>query len=260
MKITVKITTAVPLASAWRAYTTPEDIKQWNFASPDWHTPTARVELRVGGQFCWRMEAKDGGMGFDFAGTYTKVIPQQLLEYVFGDRIAAVQFSEVSGGVEVRVTFDAETTHTEEQQRAGWQAILDNYSNYVSAKHQTSSGLLQGSCHCGAVRLELPSKPEVATDCNCSICRRVAGIWAYFEFGSVKIQGHPEATVDYIWGDRSLRTIRCGTCGCVTHWEPLEPTAGARHGVNLRNFDPALIADTRIRKFDGADTWAFVDE
>jgi len=84
--------------------------------------------------------------------------------------------------------------------------------------------------------------------------------WVYFEFGTVKIEGHPEATAEYVWGDKTLRTIRCRTCGCVTHWEPLPPTPGAKHGVNLANFDPDLIASVRVRRFDGADTWKFIDE
>ena len=117
-----------------------------------------------------------------------------------------------------------------------------------------------GSCHCGAVRMTLPSKPEVATSCNCSLCRRIGGPWVYFEFGTVEIEGHPEATTGYIWGDRTLRTIHCRTCGCVTHWEPLPPTPGAKHGVNLGNFDPELIASVRVRRFDGANTWKFIDE
>jgi hypothetical protein len=118
----------------------------------------------------------------------------------------------------------------------------------------------QGSCHCGAVRLTLPSTPEVATDCNCSLCRRIGGPWVYFEFGTVQIEGHPEATAEYIQGDRTLRTIHCRTCGVVTHWEPLDPKPGAKHGVNLGNFDPALIASVRTRRFDGAETWTFLDE
>jgi hypothetical protein len=123
-----------------------------------------------------------------------------------------------------------------------------------------SAAMLQGSCHCGAVTLTLPSTPAVATDCNCSLCRRVAGVWAYFEFGTVMMEGHPENTAEYIWGDKSLRTIRCRNCGSVTHWEPLDPQPGARHGVNLRNFAPELVASVRIRKFDGASTWTFLDE
>jgi hypothetical protein len=118
----------------------------------------------------------------------------------------------------------------------------------------------EGSCHCGAVRLTLPSTPEVATLCNCSLCRRIGSPWVYFEFGTVKIEGHPESTAAYVQGDRTLRTIRCRHCGSVTHWEPIDGRIGARHGVHLGNFDPMLIAAVRVRRFDGADTWEFLDE
>ena len=117
----------------------------------------------------------------------------------------------------------------------------------------------EGSCHCGAVRLTLPATPETATSCNCSLCRRSGGPWVYFEFGSVRIDGHPGHTTDYVWGDKSLRTIRCRTCGIVTHWEPIDPSPGAKHGVNLGNFDPRLIASVPVRHLDGADTWTFLD-
>ena len=118
---------------------------------------------------------------------------------------------------------------------------------------------LHGSCHCGAVRLTLPFAPDTATSCNCSLCRRVAGIWAYYECGTVSIQGHPENTEAYVWGDRTLRNLRCRTCGNLTHWEPLDPKPGARHGVNLRNFEPSLLETVVVRHFDGAGTWAFLD-
>ena len=131
MKITVEKTVAAPSDAVWRAYTTPEDIKQWNAASDDWHTTSASVDLRAGGAFCSRMEAKDGSMGFDFTGTYTRIEPQRLIEYTFGDRSATVQFQQVPQGVLVRVTFDAETTHSIEQQRAGWQAILESFARHV---------------------------------------------------------------------------------------------------------------------------------
>ena len=81
----------------------------------------------------------------------------------------------------------------------------------------------------------------------------------YFEFGSVKIEGHPQRTAAYVQGDRTLRTIHCTTCGCITHWEPLDPAPGAKHGVNLGNFEPSLIAQVPARRFDGADTWEFLD-
>lgn len=118
---------------------------------------------------------------------------------------------------------------------------------------------LHGSCHCGAVRLSLPYLPEQATRCNCSLCRRIAGTWAYYPVGSVKVEGHPEHTTDYIWGDKTLRNIRCRHCGSVTHWEPLGDTGGGKQGVNLNNFDPAVLDDVRVRRFDGAQTWTFLD-
>src|SRR6478752_2000798 len=123
MKIHVETTVAAPIEQVWRAYTTPADIKQWNAASDDWHTTAATVDLRAGGAFSSRMEAKDGSMGFDFAGTYTKVVPQQLIESEFGGRKLVVEFVPAAQGVTVRETFDAEGTHTPERQRAGWQAI-----------------------------------------------------------------------------------------------------------------------------------------
>ncbi len=134
MKISVSTLIMAPLSEVWRAYTTPEDIKIWNTASPDWHTVSSSVDLRVGGKFSSRMEAKDGSFGFDFAGEYTNIVPLQFIEYRFGDRLGAVEFSEESNGVLVRVMFDGEATHSEEQQRQGWQAILDNFARHVDAQ------------------------------------------------------------------------------------------------------------------------------
>lgn len=131
MKITVSTVVAAPLAEVWRAYLTPADIMVWNTASPDWHTTAAAVDLRVGGKFSSRMEAKDGSFGFDFEGEYTVVEPHRRLEYTFGDREGVVEFTETAAGVAVRVTFDAETDNSEEMQRAGWQAILDNFAAHV---------------------------------------------------------------------------------------------------------------------------------
>lgn len=133
-KITVETTVAAPVEQVWRAYTTPEDIKQWNAASDDWHTTAATVDLRVGGEFSSRMEAKDGSFGFDFAGTYTNVVPHERIEYAFGDRTAQVEFSDDPKGVTVRVTFDSEPTHSLEEQRGGWQAILNNFRRHVESK------------------------------------------------------------------------------------------------------------------------------
>lgn len=134
MKITVRTVVAAPLREVWRAYTTPEDIKAWNAASPDWHTTSATVDLRPGGRFSSRMEARDGSAGFDFAGVYTAVVDQRRIEYVFGDRTGVVEFDDGPGGVTVQVTFDSEPSHSEEQQRSGWQAILDSFSRHVAGK------------------------------------------------------------------------------------------------------------------------------
>ena len=124
---------------------------------------------------------------------------------------------------------------------------------------RSSTPSLQGSCHCGAARLTLPSAPETATSCNCSLCRRNGGIWAYYPLGSVVIDGHPGHTEGYACGDRTLTNFRCRTCGISTHWEPIEPAPHARHGVNLRNFEPAVLESVPVRRFDGADTCTFLN-
>lgn len=134
MKLTVQTTVAAPIDKVWRAYTTPEDIKQWNAASDDWHTTAASVDLRVGGAFSSRMEAKDGSMGFDFAGTYTEIVPNRRIVYAFGDRNAEVDFVDSPQGVTVRVSFDPESEYPVEQQQQGWQSILDNFKRYVEAR------------------------------------------------------------------------------------------------------------------------------
>lgn len=133
-KITVEATVAAPIEKVWHAYVTPEDIKQWNAASDDWHTTASTVDLRVGGTFSSRMEAKDGSFGFDFAGTYTKIVENKLIEYEFGGRTAKVEFFTGKNGVAVRVTFDSEPTHTIEQQQQGWQAILAKFTHHVETK------------------------------------------------------------------------------------------------------------------------------
>lgn len=138
MKITVETTVAAPIDQVWRTYTTPDDITKWNFASDDWCCPRASVDLREGGAFSSRMEAKDGSMGFDFAGTYTKIVPNKLIEYAFGDRTAQVEFTPGAKGVAVRVTFDSEPTHSLEQQKSGWQSILGNFARHVEAKQKRS--------------------------------------------------------------------------------------------------------------------------
>jgi len=134
MNITIETVVHAPIDKVWRAYTSPEDIIQWNSASDDWHTTSASVELRVGGTFSSRMEAKDSSLGFDFSGTYTKIILNELIEYTFGDRSAAVEFKPTNDGVIVRISFVAETEHSIEQQEEGWQAILNKFATHVESK------------------------------------------------------------------------------------------------------------------------------
>ena len=131
MKIQVAVLVAAPIESVWSAYVTPEDIVQWNAASDDWHTTKSTVDLRPGGAFSSRMEAKDGSFGFDFEGTYTKIVENELIEYSFGDREATVRFSRQPDGVSVSVEFDAEEENEPELQREGWQAILNNFARHV---------------------------------------------------------------------------------------------------------------------------------
>ncbi|WP_422026539.1 SRPBCC family protein [Roseovarius sp.] len=133
-KITVESKVDAPVETAWRAYTSPGDITQWNAASDDWHCPAATVDLREGGAFTSRMEARDGSMGFDFAGTYTKIRTNELIEYTFGDRSGRVEFLPDGAATRLRVTFDAETESTIEEQREGWQSILDSFRRHVEAK------------------------------------------------------------------------------------------------------------------------------
>ena len=132
-KIVVETTVNAPIAKVWNAYTTPADIVKWNAASADWHTTKASVDLREGGAFSSRMEAKDGSMGFDFAGTYTKIVVHKLIAYSFGGRLAQIDFINAKDGVRVVVSFDPETTNSIEKQKGGWQAILNNFKHYVEA-------------------------------------------------------------------------------------------------------------------------------
>ena len=136
MKITVETLVRANLQSVWDTWNNPDDIMQWNAASDDWHTTQSTVDLREDGKFSARMEAKNGSEGFDFEGTYTRVVPQRLIEYRMGDgREARVQFSEIAEGVLVRETFEAETENDPELQRPGWQAILDNFARHVERVH-----------------------------------------------------------------------------------------------------------------------------
>ena len=118
---------------------------------------------------------------------------------------------------------------------------------------------LLATCHCGAVSVEAPRKPRRLTSCNCSVCRRYGTLWAYYPVAQVKVSAAPGATQAYVWGDKSLEFVRCATCGCITHWQPIGPVPGSRMGVNARNFDPGAVLGVRVRTLDGANTWRFLD-
>lgn len=133
--ITVEATINVPVEKVWKLWTTPEDIIQWNSASEDWHTPSATNDLRVGGRFTSRMEARDGSMGFDFGGVYDEVKANAEIRYTMDDdRKVSVLFKEENGKTKVTETFEAEGENSVEMQRDGWQAILDNFKKYAEAK------------------------------------------------------------------------------------------------------------------------------
>lgn len=135
MKITIETIVKADLTKVWNAWNNPADIKQWNAAQDDWHTTWSEVDLREGGKFLSRMEAKDGSVGFDFEGTYTRIVPHKSIEYRMSDgREVRIEFIEVADGVLVKEAFDAETENPAEMQRAGWQAILDNFGRHVEAK------------------------------------------------------------------------------------------------------------------------------
>lgn len=134
-RITIEARPRCSVARAWAAYTDPGSITQWNFAAPEWHCPRAENDLRVGGVLRTRMEARDGSMGFDFEGTYTEVVPQQRLAYALGaDREVVATFRDAGDGhTEVTVSFTPENTHPVEFQKAGWQAILNNYRAHAES-------------------------------------------------------------------------------------------------------------------------------
>lgn len=133
--ITVRSEINLPLNKVWKLWTTPEDIINWNFASDDWHTPEAVNDLRIGGSFKYRMEAKDGSFGFDFGGVYSKVILNKYIGYTIGDgRRVEISFVEKENKTEIIESFDAENTNPAELQQKGWQSILDNFKKYAESK------------------------------------------------------------------------------------------------------------------------------
>lgn len=132
--ITIETTINAPVEKVWEFWTKPEHITKWNSASDDWHTPTAQNDLRVGGSFSARMEAKDGSMGFDFGGIYDAVTTNEYIEYTLGDgRNVKASFDAKENTTKVTESFEAESMNPVDMQRSGWQAILDNFKKYTEA-------------------------------------------------------------------------------------------------------------------------------
>lgn len=119
---------------------------------------------------------------------------------------------------------------------------------------------LHGTCHCGAVRFELKRRPDRLVSCNCSYCRRSGALWAHEAIENVACSYVEDAVVRYIWGDRMLAFISCAHCGCTTHYETLDPQKHPRMAVNCNMVDPGAIAGIPVRRFDGADSWQYLDD
>lgn len=133
--VLVRAIVNVPVSKVWKSWTTPEDIIRWNYASDDWHTPSAINDLKRGGKFSYRMEARDGSMGFDFRGTYDQIVVNKKIGYTLGDgRKVKIVFSPVGNRTEVLETFETENENSIEMQRNGWQSILNNFKNYVESE------------------------------------------------------------------------------------------------------------------------------
>jgi len=131
-KITIQASIDAPIDTVWKCWTTPEHIIKWNYASDDWHTPWAVNDLRVGGTFTSRMEAKDRSDGFDFGGVYDNVVANEFIEYTLGDgRKVQVVFKSLGNKTEIVETFEAEGTNPIDVQRDGWRSILSNFKNYT---------------------------------------------------------------------------------------------------------------------------------
>jgi uncharacterized protein YndB with AHSA1/START domain len=136
VKITVETEIAAPLKEVWDAWVTPDHITKWNFAIDEWCCPRAEIDLRAGGRFNYRMEAKDGSVGFDFEGVFTKVSAQQSLHFELGDdRIVTIEFMQTPNGTHVAETFEAEDENSAEQQKQGWQRILNNFKRHVEVQN-----------------------------------------------------------------------------------------------------------------------------
>jgi hypothetical protein len=121
--------------------------------------------------------------------------------------------------------------------------------------------MIEASCHCCLMQIEISRKPRTLTSCNGSICRRTAALWAYYSAADVRVRAHRGTLSAYVWGGQRIRFMRCQQCGCLTHWVAAKNPGSSRMGVNTRNVvDPDILKDVRIRHLDGARTWKFLDQ
>ena len=119
--------------------------------------------------------------------------------------------------------------------------------------------MIRTTCHCGSVVIEADALPATVTSCNCSICARVAGLWAYYTRSEARlVAGHDDVTA-YLWGDRMIEFYHCRHCGCSTHYESVEKNAASRFAINVRCLSPEELAPLKVRHFDGASTWKYLD-
>jgi hypothetical protein len=137
-------------------------------------------------------------------------------------------------------------------------ALRPNFRQYSADINRGEPWMIETSCHCGRIKLRVPEAPETVIDCNCSICRRYGVLWAYYSPKLVRIASGADGTDVYMWNDCSIEFHRCRNCGCVSHWSPVDRTYD-RMGVNARLMPPEILAQTRVRRLDGANTEQYLD-
>ena len=119
--------------------------------------------------------------------------------------------------------------------------------------------MLSGACHCGAVKINYDGAPQALVHCNCSICRRLGAVWGHGTTVEISVDAAPDATLAYLWGDRELAFHSCRTCGCTTHWVSVSDKSAGRMALNMNLMESDLLEGLRVRHFDGADSWTFLD-
>ena len=119
--------------------------------------------------------------------------------------------------------------------------------------------MITATCHCGKISIDITIKPESVTECNCSICRRYAAQWAYYTRRQVAVKGSPKSMSAYSWGDREIEFYHCNNCGCITHYEGVNKHPDSRVAVNARMLPPEVVSDIPVKRFDGADTWKYLE-